>query len=77
LGEADAGFVYQTDVTSAVASKLIVIPIPDNFNVIAEYPIAVVKNSAHASDAQAFVQYILSSDGQAILAKFHFLSITS
>jgi len=75
LGEADAGFVYRTDVTDAVASKLTVIPIPDPFNVIAEYPIAVVKNSAHASDAQAFIQYILSPDGQAILTKFHFISV--
>lgn len=74
LGEADAGFVYKTDVTAAVASKLQVIDIPDNFNVIAEYPIAVTKNSAHQSDAQAFVQYVLSSDGQAVLNKYKFLA---
>ena len=75
LGEADAGFVYQSDVTDAVASKLTVIPIPDNFNVIAQYPIAVVKNSAHPNDAQAFIQYVLSPDGQAVLVKFHFIGL--
>ncbi len=72
LGEADAGFVYQTDVTPAIASKVKIIEIPDNFNVIAQYPIAVVKNTAHATQDQAFVQYILSADGQAVLISYHF-----
>lgn len=77
LGEADAGFVYRTDVTTAVASKLMVIDIPDPYNVIAQYPIAVVKSSTHASDAQAFISFVLSSAGQAILAKYHFITVTS
>jgi molybdate transport system substrate-binding protein len=63
-------------VTADVSDKVKVIDIPDTFNVIAEYPIAVLKNSAHASDAQAFMQYVLSADGQAILAKFNFISVT-
>lgn len=75
LGEADAGFVYQTDVTANVSDKVKIIEIPDNFNVIAEYPIAVLKNTAHASDAQAFVQYVLSADGQAILTKYRFINV--
>jgi molybdate transport system substrate-binding protein len=77
LGEADAGFVYRTDVTAAVASKLTVIDIPDPFNVIAQYPIAVVKSSTHASDAQAFISFVLSPAGQAILTKYSFISINS
>ena len=76
LDEADAGFVYTTDVTASVASKLTILPIPDTFNVIAEYPIAVTKSSAHSTDAQAFVQYILSSAGQAILAKYKFITVS-
>ncbi len=75
LGEVDAGFVYLTDVTAAVSGKVKIIDIPGPFNVIAQYPIAVVKNSAHGADAQAFIQYVLSADGQAILTKYHFLSI--
>lgn len=77
LGEADAGIVYTTDVTRAVADKVKFIDIPDNFNVIAQYPIAVVKNSAHASDAQDFVKYILSADGQAVLQKYRFITISN
>ena len=75
LGEADAGFVYRTDVTTAVSNKVKIIDIPDNFNVIAQYPIAVTKNSAHAADAQAFVQYVLSMDGQDVLEQFHFIAV--
>lgn len=73
LGEADAGFVYTTDVNAAAAGKVSFITIPASLNVVTQYPITVLKNSTHASDAQAFVQYILSSDGQAILAKYRFL----
>ncbi len=77
LGEADAGFVYLTDVTKNVSSQVKEITIPDNFNVIAEYPIATTKNSANASVAKAFVQYVLSSRGQAILQKYGFISVSS
>ncbi len=75
LGEADAGFVYRTDVTPAVASKVTVIDIPDPYNVIAQYPIAVVKSSPHPSDAQSFIDFVLSPAGQAILKKYNFIII--
>jgi len=73
LGEVDAGFVYVTDVTAAVSNKIKMIDIPDNFNVIAQYPIAVTKSSAHSNEARAFVQYILSPEGQAVLQQHHFI----
>jgi len=76
LGEADAGFVYVTDAFSA-SGKVMVIDIPDPYNVIAQYPIAVVKNSAHASDAQTFVDYVLSSAGQAIMKKYQFIPVNA
>ena len=73
LDEADAGIVYLTDVTPALSSKVKDIEIPDNFNVIAQYPIATTKNATHSKEASDLEQYILSSDGQAILAKYHFI----
>jgi molybdate transport system substrate-binding protein len=74
LGEADAGIIYQTDITPAIANKVVAIDIPTNFNVIAEYPIAATKNATHAKEAQAFIRYLLSSDGQAVLTKYHFVT---
>ena len=72
LGEADAGFVYVSDAYTA-GSRVSSITIPDQYKVIARYPIATVKASTHSSTAEAFVAYVLSPNGQAILAKYHFL----
>jgi len=43
--------------------------------VIAQYPIAVIKNSSHVSDAQAFVAFVLSPAGQAIVKKYQFIPV--
>ncbi len=72
LGEVDAGYVYVSDAFSA-DSKVSSIDIPDQYNVVAVYPIATVKDSKNSSTAESFVQYILSPDGQAILTKYHFI----
>jgi molybdate transport system substrate-binding protein len=73
LGEADAGIVYSSDVTPAAAEKVIKLDIPDKYNVLATYPIAVLKAAPHADLAAKFVDFVLSADGQAILAKWGFI----
>jgi molybdate transport system substrate-binding protein len=73
LGEADAGIVYTTD-AQTTASTINTITIPDALNTIAVYPIAPVKSSPNAATATAFDSYVVSSDGQAVLASFGFLS---
>ena len=77
LGEADAGIVYVTDITTDVKSKVATIDIPDDLNTIATYPIAKISDSANADLAQAFVDLVMSADGQAILAKYGFVSPTA
>jgi molybdate transport system substrate-binding protein len=72
LGEADAGIVYVTDVTEGVREQTQVIEIPDDINVIATYPIAVVNGVATEGLAQEFIDLVLA-DGQAVLARFGFL----
>ncbi len=71
LGEADAGIVYATDAQAAKA-KLTLIEIPDAQNVIATYPVALVKGAKQAALGQTFVDYLLSADGQAIMRKYGF-----
>jgi molybdate transport system substrate-binding protein len=75
LGEADAGIVYGTDVTPSVAPKLAEIAIPPQFNVIAEYPIALTQSPGNAPAAQAFIDFVLSSAGQTILKKYNFQTV--
>ena len=77
LGEADAGIVYTSDVTPQVADKLIKLDIPDQYNVLATYPIAVLKSAPNAALAQAFMDYVLSDKGQAILQKWGFIPAKS
>ncbi len=73
LGEADAGIVYASDITGTTGAKVGRIHIPDDLNVIAVYPIAPIKDAAHAAVAERFVTYVLSANGQAILIKYGFI----
>ncbi len=67
LGEGDAGVVYATDVTPALAPKLRAFPFPRGASPDAIYPIAVLKNAANAAGARAFVDFIESAAGQGFL----------
>lgn len=72
-GEADAAIVYVSDVTNAVAPQVTSVAIPNDMNIIATYPIAVVSTSTHAEMAQAFVTYVTGSKGQGTLTDLGFL----
>lgn len=74
LGEGDAGVVYGTDVTSTVAPKLDVLPFPSSVAPDIEYPLAALKNAPNPKGAQAFVDYVLSPEGQAFLKARGFIS---
>lgn len=77
LGEGDAGIVYSSDVTPAVRGQVRIIPIPAGGNVVAEYPIAVVKGAGNAAGARAFIEYLRSPAGQAILQKWGFVPLSA
>jgi molybdate transport system substrate-binding protein len=72
-GEADAAIVYASDVTDQVAPEVTAIQIPDDVNVLATYPVAVVTGTTNTAAAQAFVAYLTGPDGQATLKTFGFL----
>lgn len=73
LGEADAAVVYSSDVTPALRPSVRVIALPTRFNQRASYPIGTLKAAASPEAAQAFVKFVLSGEGQAILKKWGFL----
>jgi molybdate transport system substrate-binding protein len=74
LGEADAGIVYSSDVVADKKNTVCTITIPDDLNTLATYPIAPLNDSKNALLAQAFVDFVLSKDGQATLAKYGFIT---
>jgi len=74
-GSVDAGIVYVTD-GKAVSANSETIDIPGDINVIASYPMARLKQSGHADVADAFMAFVLSAQGQTILAKYGFLPLS-
>ena len=73
LGEADAGVVYASD---AVASEMNGVPLnvvefPGSISTRAEYPIAAISGGEEGA-ARAFINFVLSDEGQAILKKYGF-----
>jgi molybdate transport system substrate-binding protein len=71
LGELDAAVTYVTDLTTA-AGRAEGVDIPLDQNVSTGYPIAVLAGAPDPDAARAFVELVLSTDGQAILARHGF-----
>ncbi len=69
--EADAGIVYATDVTAAVADKLRALPLP--VDVTPRYEVAALKDSREAELARAFVAELRGAEGRGVLASHGFL----
>jgi len=77
LGEADVGFAYVSDVTEDLAAKVDKVDIPDEYNILAEYPIGVLKNSKYPAQSEKFIELVTSSEGKAILKKYGFTPVES
>jgi molybdate transport system substrate-binding protein len=71
LGEADGGIVYVTDLRSGGA-RVTGVGIPEQHQVVAQYRVAVVKDSRHSQLAHRFVEYLGSPAGQTILTELGF-----
>ena len=69
LGEADAGFVYRSDVTAKARRHVREIALPGDGGVEPRYPVAVAAASRQPERARAFVALLASPEGQAILAR--------
>jgi molybdate transport system substrate-binding protein len=68
LGEADAGIVYVTD-AKAAGSAVSTVTLPQEQNVVARYPIAVLDAAPNGRLAEDFVALVLSEDGRRALAE--------
>jgi molybdate transport system substrate-binding protein len=77
LGEADAGIVYRSDLTPAVSRYVRVFEIPAAANVVATCPIARVKAGRSPEAAQAFLDLVLSAEGQRVLAEHGLMPVAS
>ncbi len=72
LEEADATFVYASDVTEDIRDRVRVVEIPENLNVLATYPIAAIEGSQNTELAQAWVDFVVGEEGQSVLDSYDF-----
>jgi molybdate transport system substrate-binding protein len=72
LGEADATFVYRSDVTEDIRDQVQVIEVPENIDVPATYPIAAIVESQHPELAQEWIDLVMSDEGQGVLEEYGF-----
>jgi molybdate transport system substrate-binding protein len=73
LGEADATFVYRSDVTEDIRDQVQIVEVPEDLNVVATYPIAAVERSENPDFGQEWIDFVLSDEGQGVLEKYDFM----
>jgi molybdate transport system substrate-binding protein len=73
-GHVDATVVYKTDMALATGGQLEGVPIADEDNVVALCRVAVLKNAHNKAAAQAFADYLVNGDGQAVMAAHGYLA---
>ncbi|MFB9239311.1 molybdate ABC transporter substrate-binding protein [Plantactinospora siamensis] len=71
LGEVDAALVYRTDARAAAAS-VDGVEFPESSGAINPYPIVVLKKAPNPAGARAFVAYVRSDRGMAVLTSAGF-----
>lgn len=72
LGNGDAGIVYRTDVTKEFSDKVTMIEIPPKYNVVATNYIAVTTHGHHPKLSSKLLNFLKSSQGQAVFQKYHY-----
>jgi molybdate transport system substrate-binding protein len=75
LGEADVGFAYVSDITEELAAKVNKIEILDEYNIVAKYPVGILKESKYPAEAEEFINLVKSDKGKSILNTYGFMSV--
>lgn len=73
LGEVDAALVYRPDLVAG-GSDVEGVDFPESASAINDYPIVVLREAPNQPAAEAFVAYVRSPEGQAVLAEAGFLT---
>ncbi len=75
IGDADATFGYASDVTPSVREDVEVVEVPEDLQVVPTYPIAALEGSEEPEMARAWVDLVLSEDGQRVLEEWGFEAV--
>jgi molybdate transport system substrate-binding protein len=71
LGEADAGMVYRTD-AGLSGDRVETVEVPASAEVVAAYPIGLVRSARNPATARAFIDFVRGEQGQRLLAEAGF-----
>lgn len=72
--EVDAGLVYSTDAMARSKDVKVVTRLPEGSHQPIVYPIGVIKGRKEESPSRAFVDFVLSAEGQRVLNKYGFIT---
>ena len=72
LGDADATLGYASDYTPDIRERVEVIEIPEDLNIVATYPVAVLKDAESPELAREWVDLVVGAEGQRVLKKWGF-----
>ena len=72
LGDADATFGYASDYTPDIRDRVKVIQIPEDLNIVATYPTAVLEDARSPELAREWVDLVVSDEGRRVLEKWGF-----
>ncbi|MCY4105146.1 MAG: molybdate ABC transporter substrate-binding protein [Chloroflexi bacterium] len=76
LGEADAAFVYLSDITAEVRDEIAIIATPVEYQSEIVYPVAILDEASPKELAASYIEFMLSPVGQSILAKWGFVPVS-
>ena len=77
LGEADASIVYVSDISKADKESIDILEIADKYNVIADYPYGILKNTENKKAVKTFEAFLTGPAGNALLLDYGFSPVTA
>jgi len=72
--EVDAGLVYSTDAMAGSKEVKVAMKLPEGNHQPVVYPIGVIKGTKEESLSKAFVDFVISEEGQRILSRYGFIT---
>jgi len=73
--EVEAGLVYSTDAMVRSKEIRVVMKVPEGSHQSVVYPIGVIKGTQEEALSRAFVDLVISKEGQRILSRYGFISV--
>lgn len=75
VGDADGTFGYASDVTPGIRDEVLIVEIPEDLNITAEYPMAALSDSQNTDLSQRWIDFVSGEEGRSVMEKWGFQSV--